>query len=246
MSRRRHAPNPPVYGALARLTLADIEAARSPRGGWTRETFHGWGIPWPPEAGWKEKLTGIPAEPKTRGPMVTIITDASFCMHSRAAGYAGWIKGDGPAQWVSGAVPGTPSGAAEAELIGMQRALRAGVDQGIITDGASVTLKTDCIGALSAIAFVVPSAEISQGEEHSVTFTRAKRLTPAFRNSDELRDIEVLARAHRLRLILRHVKGHVTVAAGNGSTSVNRQCDRMAKEAMHERRGEIYRERGAA
>ena len=34
----------------------EIEAARTERGGWTRETLVKWGISWPPPKGWKKKL----------------------------------------------------------------------------------------------------------------------------------------------------------------------------------------------
>jgi hypothetical protein len=40
----------------ARLTEADIERGKSPKGGWTRKTLAGWGISWPPPKGWKENL----------------------------------------------------------------------------------------------------------------------------------------------------------------------------------------------
>lgn len=39
-----------------RLTMEEIEAARSPRGGWTASTLAAWGVPWPPPKGWQEKL----------------------------------------------------------------------------------------------------------------------------------------------------------------------------------------------
>lgn len=38
------------------LTAEEIEAGRSPRGGWTRATLAGWGVPWPPPHGWKRAL----------------------------------------------------------------------------------------------------------------------------------------------------------------------------------------------
>jgi hypothetical protein len=38
------------------VTEAEIVAARTPAGGWTRETLTGWGVPWPPPHGWKEAL----------------------------------------------------------------------------------------------------------------------------------------------------------------------------------------------
>jgi len=40
------------------VSRAEIEAARTPRGGWTRETLAGWGIPWPPPPGWRKRLLG--------------------------------------------------------------------------------------------------------------------------------------------------------------------------------------------
>ena len=38
-------------------TPTEIEAARTPQGGWTRETLERWGIEWPPRKGWKRALT---------------------------------------------------------------------------------------------------------------------------------------------------------------------------------------------
>jgi hypothetical protein len=38
------------------MKASEINAARSPNGGWTRETLAGWGIPWPPPRGWRRKL----------------------------------------------------------------------------------------------------------------------------------------------------------------------------------------------
>ena len=34
----------------------EIEAARTPAGGWTRDQLAAWGVPWPPPAGWKQRL----------------------------------------------------------------------------------------------------------------------------------------------------------------------------------------------
>jgi hypothetical protein len=39
-----------------KLTLDEIEAGKSQRGGWTRTTLAGWGVPWPPPKGWKDQL----------------------------------------------------------------------------------------------------------------------------------------------------------------------------------------------
>ena len=39
------------------VTPEQIEASRSDRGGWTRETLAQWGVPWPPPKGWRRALT---------------------------------------------------------------------------------------------------------------------------------------------------------------------------------------------
>ena len=53
---------------------AQIEAAKTAKGGWTRAQFEEWGVPWPPKAGWRKALraNGLP-DGKTIG-----IADAPF------------------------------------------------------------------------------------------------------------------------------------------------------------------------
>ena len=38
------------------MSEEEINAARTPRGGWTKEQLAQWGVPWPPPKGWKESL----------------------------------------------------------------------------------------------------------------------------------------------------------------------------------------------
>lgn len=48
------------YDAVPRSTRPskeEIEAAKTPNGGWTRATLAQWGVPWPPPKGWKKALT---------------------------------------------------------------------------------------------------------------------------------------------------------------------------------------------
>ncbi|MFE8940925.1 hypothetical protein ACFYNX_26005 [Streptomyces sp. NPDC007872] len=33
----------------------EIEAARTPAGGWKRDQLAAWGVPWPPPKGWKDE-----------------------------------------------------------------------------------------------------------------------------------------------------------------------------------------------
>lgn len=38
------------------ITWEEIDAARSPAGGFTRKTLEQWGVPWPPPSGWRDTL----------------------------------------------------------------------------------------------------------------------------------------------------------------------------------------------
>ena len=38
------------------MTVAEIEAGRSPKGGWKAKQLRKWGVPWPPPKGWRKKL----------------------------------------------------------------------------------------------------------------------------------------------------------------------------------------------
>ena len=43
------------------VTDEQIEAGKSPRGGFSRKTLASWGVPWPPPKGWRTALrTGKP------------------------------------------------------------------------------------------------------------------------------------------------------------------------------------------
>lgn len=39
------------------MTEAELEDAKTPNGGYTRAQFEAWGEPWPPQKGWKYRLT---------------------------------------------------------------------------------------------------------------------------------------------------------------------------------------------
>ena len=47
-----------ILATLPRVSAAEIEAGRSPAGGFTRKQLAEWGVPWPPPAGWPRTLLG--------------------------------------------------------------------------------------------------------------------------------------------------------------------------------------------
>ncbi len=45
------------------LTKAELDAGKSPKGGYTRERLAAWGVPWPPPKGWQQMLlSGVTVE----------------------------------------------------------------------------------------------------------------------------------------------------------------------------------------
>jgi hypothetical protein len=45
-----------ILAGLPRLTREEVEAGRSPAGGFTREQLAKWHVPWPPPTGWLQAL----------------------------------------------------------------------------------------------------------------------------------------------------------------------------------------------
>lgn len=60
-----------ILASLPRLTLAEVEAGRSPAGGYTREQLAKWGVPWPPPAGWRQALLRAEDTPASHGGTTT-------------------------------------------------------------------------------------------------------------------------------------------------------------------------------
>jgi hypothetical protein len=46
----------PRRQAVDYATAEEIDAARTPAGGWSATVLAGWGIPWPPPRGWRQRL----------------------------------------------------------------------------------------------------------------------------------------------------------------------------------------------
>jgi hypothetical protein len=52
-----------------------IDAARSPRGGWTKAQLAEWGVPWPPPKGWRRALIA--------GELPVVVVDEDPSWHVR-------------------------------------------------------------------------------------------------------------------------------------------------------------------
>jgi hypothetical protein len=47
------------YDLIQLPTPAEIRAAQTPNGGWTKEQLTKWNVPWPPPKGWRKKLVEL-------------------------------------------------------------------------------------------------------------------------------------------------------------------------------------------
>jgi ribonuclease HI len=241
MSRKAHAPCPPVAKTLARVTLAEIEAAKSPKGGWTRAQLHAWGIAWPPTSGWKSLLTGIEhveGAARPRAPMVTIITDASFCPRSNASGWAGWVKVDAlPGAFFAGPIVPSAETPSLAEMAAVANTLVEAGTNALLRDGDIVMLQSDNQEVLSVLAFMIPGVKISRAADNSMPFNAAKRIARWWRDSDDMKRILAIVEAYKLQIVVRHIKGHT--GGVDGRTNVNERCDSLAKHHMRQRRAAV-------
>jgi hypothetical protein len=69
---------------IRKISAQEIEAARSPKGGWTKATLAAWGVAWPPRAGWKERLiAGEPAPQPGVDGVVATSSRPSACLEAK-------------------------------------------------------------------------------------------------------------------------------------------------------------------
>lgn len=140
---------------------------------------------------------------------VTIISDASWCPETRAAGYGYWIaceRGKGPG---GGSLRMLCSGSNAAEMMAIVRAVADGLKQGFIEPGDQLLIQTDSQAAIDAFTH-----KRSVGGDERLAY-------------DEMRK---LLNGRRITTRFKHVKGHSNVQDARSVT--NRMCDQRAKAGM--------------
>jgi len=146
----------------------------------------------------------------------TVITDASFCPETKAAGWACWIRIDGRETPIKhyGSLKVPVSAAHEAEMLAALNGLWLAYKYG----ATSALLQTDCLAVVNAI---------SGAQNH---------------RKIRARWVEKLAACGLTQFPIRarHVKGHTRIQ--DARSYVNRWCDAHAKQSMREQRSA---ERGA-
>lgn len=177
-------------------------------------------------------------------PMTTIFADGSWCPRTKAGGWGAWIKADERSAILKGgSLAGRLKNNVEAEARALANAVHLAVAHGAVPIGGLVMLQSDCLAVLAGIMFHLPDAISSRADTHSARVIRALRLTRAMQESEGMNALVAVLTGRKLRVIVRHVKGHKT---GSGRAWVNQQCDRLAYAGMKAARAQLEVEGEAA
>jgi ribonuclease HI len=138
----------------------------------------------------------------------TVITDASFCPKTRAAGWAAWIAIDGGEKiQKAGTFKTIPEHSTEAEML----AVLCGVWLAAKAGAASILVQTDCLAVVMAIDGT------SKGSSSKTMYQKVK--------AEHFPSVRIRAK---------HVKGH----SGREGVRYwcNDWCDKQAKKQMRKQR----------
>jgi len=69
---------------VRKVSIEEIEAAKTEKGGWTRAQLALWGVPWPPPKGWKERLISGVGEASEPDEFELVIEDALRALAGRS------------------------------------------------------------------------------------------------------------------------------------------------------------------
>lgn len=140
----------------------------------------------------------------------TIITDASYCDRTKAAGWAAWIRIDGASDPIKkyAEFKQPVSSSREAEMLAVINGLWLAAQHGVTV----ALVQTDCMAVVHML----------NGE------TKKKSIR------DEYSRARAKAGVCHIKVSGRHVRGHTQVA--DARSYVNRWCDSRAKTAMKKQR----------
>lgn len=157
--------------------------------------------------------------------LVTIISDASVCHATHAAGYGFWAVSQRGRHGGSGSFKQTLRGSFSAESLAIVNALFITLRLGIAQKGDRIIFQTDAKYAIDVYTGIA----------------RKVKDPVVLKARDEFRK---LVADHELTFEFRHVRGHTTVA--DQRSRAQRNCDRRAKEGMQKARVAAAAARGQA
>lgn len=143
----------------------------------------------------------------------TVITDASFCPRTKAAGWAAWVRVDGRREPIKryGAFKQPVLTSRDAEMLAAINGVFIAAKEG----ATRVLVQTDCLAVVHMFEGVTVQKSIKDA------FTRAQAQAGIF----------------GLRVSAKHVKGHTADPASR--SWVNRWCDEQAGKEMRARRAAV-------
>ncbi len=148
--------------------------------------------------------------------LVTLITDASLCHETRAAGFGWWAVSRRGRAYGGGPIHARPESSNAAELMAIVNGMHCALRRGILLDGDALIVQTDSQAAIQAI----------NGAR-----------TIAHHETAALERLRAYITAHALSIEMRHVKGHTRTQ--DKRSYVNRVCDMHARSAMRRLRHEL-------
>lgn len=153
--------------------------------------------------------------------LVTLMTDASLCHKTGAAGFGYWCASDRGKRAGGNIIKGVVKDSYEAEFKGVANSLQASINAGLIAEGDRVLVQLDNLGVVNCI--------------------NDKNNKPRHDLVEVMRFITNTAKKHRLKIVCRHVKGHTNLT--DNRYLANDHCDVRAKKAMREARKAFRKEK---
>jgi ribonuclease HI len=152
--------------------------------------------------------------------LVTILTDASWCPDTGAAGYGYWIA-SGRGKRPGGNVMKPAVNPCHAEMMAIANGLTVALKAELVCDGDDVLIQTDSTNAIRALT----SQELRYGDQFTLDMAAVRDY------------VTNLVARHKLRMEYRHVKGHSP--RPEARFKANNHCDERAKLHMRRARRRI-------
>lgn len=146
---------------------------------------------------------------------VTIVSDASHCDRTHAAGYGFWAVSQRGHHAGGGAFKAPLHSPNTAEILAIVNALHVALSLGIAAKGDSVLVQTDSLAAIMTF----------EGRRRKIVDPDQKRAVEVF---------GTLTMTHALTVAFRHVKGHTKVA--DRRSQAQRHADARARAGMKKAR----------
>ncbi len=139
--------------------------------------------------------------------LCTVVTDASYCPKTKAAGWACWIVYEGQRHKQYGIFKGAVDGCFEAEIMA-------------IINGLFIAKKIFSPEHFHVVSDCIPAMMVVEGKTRKIKLKKWRKKT-----------LEIIGNQ---KLTTKHVKAHTSVQ--DKRSYVNRWCDTYAKAAMKQQK----------